>query len=80
MYLQRHGLCCLILVQHSFDGGLDDEMALAHGASCVGTHVTAMVTCDWAKNTRSSDAAQTAMYDIAGMIQLNKFGSFFWSV
>ncbi|GJR43671.1 aspartic proteinase-like protein 2 [Tanacetum coccineum] len=65
----RHGLCCLILVQHSFDCGFDDEMALAHGASCVGSHVTAMVTCDWTNNTRSRDVAHTAMYDVVVMIQ-----------
>ncbi|GKE23681.1 replication protein A 70 kDa DNA-binding subunit D [Tanacetum coccineum] len=27
----RHGLCCLILGQRSFDCGFDNEMALAHG-------------------------------------------------
>ncbi|GJU20572.1 aspartic proteinase-like protein 2 [Tanacetum coccineum] len=34
----RHGLCCLILGQRSFDCGFDNEMALAHGDVTVMIH------------------------------------------
>lgn len=57
-------------MQQSLDGGADDEMALAHGASWLGAHVTAIVTCDWAKTNSSSAAAHTAMYDVAVMFHL----------
>lgn len=74
MYLQRHGLCCLILVQHKLDGGDDDEMAFAHGASWVGAHVTAIVTCDSAKSSNSTAnvATLTAMYDVVVILNLNQ--------
>ncbi|KAD7117381.1 hypothetical protein E3N88_04649 [Mikania micrantha] len=38
-----------ILLKHRFDGGDADEMAAAHGASCIAWHVTATVSCDPAK-------------------------------
>ncbi|CAI0547812.1 unnamed protein product [Linum tenue] len=44
MYWQRQGLCSLILVQHSFDGGVDDLIADTHELSCNGLQVTAAAT------------------------------------
>lgn len=44
-YPQRHGFCSLSLLQQAADGGCDDMIALRHGASSVGEHVTAFATC-----------------------------------
>lgn len=49
-------------MQHSFDGGDDEVMALAQGASSVGLHVTATETCVSAKSSTST-TAHTAIYD-----------------
>lgn len=43
-YWQRHGFCSLILEQHSFDGGVEEVIALTHELSCTGLHVTAIDT------------------------------------
>lgn len=42
MYLQRQGLCSLILEQHSEEGGTEDVIALTQELSCTGLHVTAI--------------------------------------
>ena len=60
-YWQRQGFCSLILLQHSVDGGLADVIALTQGLSCVGLHVTAIVTCGLARS--STSRVHTAMYD-----------------
>ena len=43
-YWQRQGFCSLIFEQQSFDGGVDDVIALTHELSCTGLHVTAFDT------------------------------------
>lgn len=42
-YLQRQGLCSFSLPQHMAEGGLEDVIAVAHGASSSGLQVTAAV-------------------------------------
>ncbi|KAL4578857.1 hypothetical protein LXL04_014988 [Taraxacum kok-saghyz] len=69
MYVQRHGLCCFILVQHSLEGDADDEMAAAHGASWVGLQVTATPTSDWAKTMTSNAIPHIEMYDEPAILQ-----------
>ena len=61
-YWQRQGFCSLILLQHSVDGGLADVIALTQGLSCVGLHVTAIITCVLARSS-TSRVHTTAMYD-----------------
>lgn len=43
-YWQRQGFCSLILEQHRLDGGDEEVIALTHGLSCTGLHVTAIDT------------------------------------
>lgn len=75
MYLQRHGFCSFNLLQHSLDGGDEDEKADAHGASWVGAHVTAIETCDSANTRSTSVATHSAIF--AMLLSLKtKFGSF----
>lgn len=52
MYPQRHGFCSLSFPQHTCDGGEDDVIAAAHGASSVGEHVTPSATGILATATR----------------------------
>lgn len=49
MYWHKHDFCSLIFVQHCCDGGDDDDIAAAHGASWVTWHVTAIAACEPAK-------------------------------
>lgn len=62
-YWQRQGFCSLILLQQTVDGALADVIALTQGLSCVGLHVTAIVTSAFARS--STSRAHTAMYDEA---------------
>lgn len=43
-YPQRHGLCCLSLLQHVFDGGDPPVIADKHGLSATGLQVAASAT------------------------------------
>lgn len=54
MYWQRQGFCCLILVQQSFEGGFPDVIAVTHGLSSVGVHVTAIDTSVSHAKTRNT--------------------------
>ncbi|PWA51735.1 alcohol dehydrogenase 7 [Artemisia annua] len=63
MYWHKHGCCSIIFVQHNCEGGDEaDDIAPAHGASSVGTHVTAVVTCDPTNNINTIVVAKTVMY------------------
>ncbi|GKA15535.1 hypothetical protein Tco_0695282 [Tanacetum coccineum] len=63
MYWHKHGFCSIIFAQHNCEGSNEaDDIAPAHGASSVGTHVTAVVTCDPTNNISTIVVAQIVMY------------------
>lgn len=67
-YWQRQGFCCLILVQHIVDGGVEEVIAPAQGLSSVGLHVTAIETSALPNSTTTTRYNAIAMYEYDAFI------------
>lgn len=59
--MQRQGLCCLKLLQHTVDGGAVDVNAGRHGINCEGLQVTASATGNSLENTAVASSSADDM-------------------